>query len=658
MTVSYNWLQSYFKSPLPRPENLAEILTMHSFEVESVEKKGNDYVLNIDVLPDRAGDCLSHLGIARELSALLDKKMTVPSFKLKENKEKIKDYLSIKVESKDCLRYTARVMTNVKVKPSPKWLKERLNACGQNSINNVVDATNYIMLEMGQPLHAFDYEKTGKEIIVRKAKKGEKLLTLSDKEYVLDENVLLIADSKKALALAGIKGGKSAEITEKTETIVLESANFNHKLISQTARRLNLRTDASIRFENNIDPNLTEEAIDRVAALISDLSGAEIVSGKIDAYKEKLKPWAIKLKTSDVGRLIGVDISKTEITKILGKLGFGVKIAGEILTAKVPTFRQDVTIPEGVIEEVGRVYGYDKVLLNLPCFSEPALRNDDIFWQNRTKDYMKELGFVESYNYSFIGDEEEVVFGLKGTEISNPVSNYYKYLRTTAIPQMAKTVKENSKFFKELKVFELGKVFLPEEKMVLSGTILGGSFASVKGSLNELFDKLGLEKVSFSSIANDKIWHAKKTAEIKIKGKTVGYAGHLSSDLIDILGMEDAVFFEIDFDQLQKQCSENKEYKQISYHPPALRDISGIVPEEIKVEEAAEAIRNSSNNLLKSVEVFDVYKGKGIPSDKKSISFHLTYQSDEKTLDAKTIDGMVSDLLNKLKQTINWEERK
>ncbi|MFA5086647.1 MAG: phenylalanine--tRNA ligase subunit beta [Candidatus Paceibacterota bacterium] len=658
MTVSYNWLQSYFKSPLPRPENLAEILTMHSFEVESVEKKGNDYVLNIDVLPDRAGDCLSHLGIARELSALLDKKMTVPSFKLKENKEKIKDYLSVKVESKDCLRYTARVMTNVKVKPSPKWLKERLNACGQNSINNVVDATNYIMLETGQPLHAFDYEKTGKEIIVRKAKKGEKLLTLSDKEYVLDENVLLIADSKKALALAGIKGGKSAEITEKTETIVLESANFNHKLISQTARRLNLRTDASIRFENNIDPNLTEEAIDRVAALISDLSGAEIVSGKIDAYKEKLKPWAIKLKTSDVGRLIGVDISKTEITKILGKLGFGVKIAGEILTVKVPTFRQDVTIPEGVIEEVGRVYGYNKVPLNLPCFSEPALRNDDIFWQNRTKDYMKELGFVESYNYSFIGDEEEAVFGLKGMEISNPVSNYYKYLRTTAIPQMAKTVKENSKFFKELKVFELGKVFFPEEKMVLSGAVLGGSFASVKGSLNELFDKLGVEKISFSSIANDKIWHSKKTAEIKIKGKTVGYAGHLSSDLIDILGMEDAVFFEIDFDQLQKQCSENKEYKQISYHPPALRDISGIVPEEIKVEEAAEAIRNSSNSLLKSVEVFDVYKGKGIPSDKKSISFHLTYQSDEKTLDAKTIDGMVSDLLNKLKQTINWEERK
>jgi len=657
MTVSYNWLQSYFKSPLPKPEKLAEILTMHSFEVESVEKKGSDYVLNIDVLPDRAGDCLSHLGIARELSVLLDKKMIVPSFKLKESKEKIKDYLSVNVESKDCLRYTARVLTNVKVKPSPKWLKDRLEACGQNSINNVVDATNYIMLETSQPLHAFDYEKTGKEIIVRKARKGEKLLTLSDKEYVLDENTLLIADSKKALALAGIKGGKSAEITEKTETIVLESANFNHKLISQTARKLNLRTDASIRFENNIDPNLTEEAIDMVAALIADLSGAKIVSGKIDAYKEKLKPWTIRLKASDVTRLIGVDIPKTEMVKILNKLGFGVKVTGENLTVKVPTFRQDVIIPEGVIEEIGRVYGYDKVPLDLPCFSEPALRNDDIFWQNRAKDYMKELGFNEAYNYSFIGDEEEAIFDLKGMEIKNPVSNYYKYLRTTTIPQMAKIVKENSKFFKELKVFELGKVFSPEEKMVLSGAVLGGSFASAKGALNELFDKLGLEKVSFSSVANNGIWHTKKTAEIKIEGKTVGYVGHLSSDLIDVLMIDDAVFFEIDFDQLQKYCSENREYRQISYHPPALRDISGTVPEEIKVEDVAEAIKDS-NNLLKSVEVFDVYKGKGIPSDKKSVSFHLTYQSDEKTLDAKTIDGMVSDLLNKLRQTINWEERK
>jgi phenylalanyl-tRNA synthetase beta chain len=658
MTVSYNWLQTFFKSPLPKPQKLAEILTMRAFEVESVEKKGTDTVLNIDVLPDRAGDCLSHWGLAREISAILDKKTVVSSIKVKENKEKIKDYLSLKVESKDCLRYMGRVLKNVKVKPSPKWLKERLEACGQNSINNVVDATNYIMLETGQPLHAFDYSKIAMGIVVRKARKGEKIMTLSDKEYVLDENTLLIADFKKPLALAGIKGGKGSEITEKTETIVLESANFNSKLISMTARKLNLRTDASIRFENNLDPNLAEIALEKTAALIQELSGAEIVSGKVDSYKNKLKPWNIKIKVSDVNDLIGIEISKEEVVKILNRLGFGVKASKDVLEVKVPTFRQDVKIPESLIEEIGRVYGYDKVPAVLPSYSEPALKNKDLYSQNKAKDIMKELGFIEAYNYSFVGEEEKAVFDLKGEEISNPVSSYYKYLRTTAVPQMAKIVKENSKFFKEIKAFELGKVFNPKETMVLSGAVLGKDFIFVKSALTVLFDRLGAEKVSFSPINKKEMWHSKKTAEIKVKGKTIGHLGSLSSDLVDVLSIEDALYFEIDFDELEKNCSEKKEYKQISYHPPALRDISGTVFEDLKIEEIMEAIKNSSSGLLKSVEVFDVYKGKGIPSDKKSVSFHLTYQSDEKTLDTKTIDSMVNDLLNKLKQTINWEERK
>jgi len=632
---------------------------MHSFEVESIEKKGSDCVLNIDVLPDRAGDCLSHWGIAKELSVLLDKKMTILAPKLKKNKEKIKDYLSVKVEDKGCNRYTSMVLTNVKIAPSPKWLQDKLTVCGLNSINNVVDATNFIMLETGQPLHAFDYEKIADGIIVRKAKKGEKIITLSEKEYVLDENTLLIADTKKPLALAGIKGGKGCEITEKTKTIVLESANFNHKLISQTARRLNLRTDASIRYENNLDPNLTEVALERVASLIQELSGAEIVSGVIDEYKTKLKPWNIKLNVENVNNIIGIDISKTEMIKILTKLGFTVTGSANILNVKVPTSRQDVTIPENLIEEIGRVYGYDQVPAVLPCFSEPAQKNNDVYWQNKAKNIMKELGFSEAYNYSFIGEEEKTVFNLKAEEVVNPVSNYYKYLRPTVIPQMARIVKENSKFFKEIRVFELGKVFNSQkETMALAGTVAGEDFISVKGYLNVLFDRLGIEKISYLPLSKNEMWHAKKTAEIKVGGKTVGHIGNLSSNLIDVLMIEDAIFFEIDFDELQKYCSDKREYQQISYHPSALRDISGTVSDELTVEEIMEGIKDSSNELLKSVEVFDVYKGKGIAPEKKSVSFHLIYQSEEKTLDSKTIDSMVSDLLNKLKQTINWEERK
>lgn len=632
---------------------------MHSFEVESVVKKGNDHVLNIDVLPDRAGDCLSHLGIAKELSVLLQKKMIVPAVKIKENKEKISKYLSVKIEDpKACLRYTARVMKDIKVGPSPKWLQEKLVACGLNSINNVVDATNFVMMEIGQPLHAFDYDKIGKEIIVRKSKKGEKIATLSDKEYILDSEVLLITDAEKPLALAGIKGGKGCEIDSNTKTIVLESANFDHKLISQTARKLNLRTDASIRYENNLDPNLTSLAIDRVASLIEELAGGEIIAGTVDVYKNKLKPWTIKLDPDNVNNIIGIEIKKTEMVKILSDLGFTVKASGDFLNVLVPTFRQDVVIPENLIEEIGRVYGYGNVPAILPSFSSPAQRNNDVFWQNKAKDVMKELGLTEVYGYSFLGDEEKNVFGLELREILNPVSSYYKYLRTTLVPQMAKNVRENSKFFKEIKIFELGKAFTDKETMMISGAVSGESFSSVKGCLDCLFEKLGIQKVSYSQAGKSSIWHGKKTAEVKIGGKVIGHLGSLSSNISEILGINNTVFFELNFDELQKSCSEKKEYEAISYHPPLLRDISGVVLDNLKVEEILEIINNNGGNLLKSVEVFDVYKGKGIAPDKKSISFHLTYQSDEKTLDSKTIDSQIELLITKLKETINWEERK
>ncbi len=664
MIFSYNWLKSFFKSPLPQPEKLAEILTMHSFENETLEKKKGDYLLGIDVLPDRAGDCLSHLGIARECSALLDKKIILPSIKINEDKKlKIKDFLSVKVEKpKDCPRYTVRVLTEVNVCPSPNWLKEKLLACGLNSINNVVDATNYVMLEMGQPLHAFDYDKVGKEIIVRRAGKGERIMTLSGKEYVLDKDTLLISDPKRPLALAGIKGGIGAEITNATKTIILESANFNPKLISQTARRLNLRTDASMRFEHNLDPNLTEAAIDRVASIIKEVAGAKVISGKIDVYKNKVKPKKIKLNFGDIKRIIGVEISRMEIVKILSKLGFEVSGTGD-LSVLVPTFRQDVVIPENLIEEIGRVYGYDKILSILPySYLEPATRNEELFWQNKSKDVFKELGFSEIYTYSFVGDEEKGIFNFEAEEIINPVSGFYKYLRPTLVPQMMKIAKENLKFFNDLKIFELNTVFIKSkkirEKMMLSGAVAGYDFYYLKDCLNVLFGNLNI-KVSYESMAGSLIWHNNKTAEIKIGNESIGYIGYLAPDIMDVLNIKKEVLaFELDFDKLQKHASEKREYQQISYHPPAMRDISGVVPEKIKIEEIMETIKKNGGGLLKSVEVFDIYKGKGIPEDKKSVSFHLIYQSEEKTLDPKTIDSLHDGLINKLKEAVNWEERK
>ena len=620
MIFSYNWLQSYFREKLPTPEKLAEILTMHSFENEYIEKKGSDYILSIDVLPDRAGDCFSHNGIAREISVLLNKKITYPKIKTKET---LKDSISVDIEnSDDCLRYTALIIKNVKIEESPKWLKEKLEVCGINSINNIVDITNYVMLETGQPMHVFDYDKISGGIIIRKAKKGEKISLLGGKEYILDENVLIIADEEAPLAIAGIKGGQKAEITNETKNIVLESANFNHKLISTTARRLNIRTDASLRFEQNIDPNLTSYAIDRAASLI-DLPS----SNKIDVYKKKLKPWNIKINIDEISKTLGIDIPQKEVERILKSLGFVVK---ENMVVEVPTYRQDVTIPENITEEVGRIYGYDKIPLTLPYFSEPAKMNDDIFWQNKTKDIMKELGYSEVYGYSFIGDQEKEDFNLTVREINNPVSSYYKYLRPTIIPQLINFTKENLKYFDKVKIFELGKVFDKRERIVLSGAISSNDYLSIKSDILALFNKLGISKFSFGK------------EEIKIGKDIIGKAGIKSG----------IIFFEIDFEKIQKNTVDNKEYKHVSYHPIASRDISGLIDEGVEIEEIVSKIKNI--DLVKSVEVFDVFKGKNVPPGKKSISLRINLQSEQKTLDGETIDKIIT----KIKKTINWEERK
>lgn len=620
MIFSYNYLQSFFKEKLPTPTKIAEILTMHAFENEYIEKRGNDYILSIDVLPDRAGDCLSHIGLARELSVLLNMKAVYPKAKIKET---LKEKLPIVIKNDDdCLRYTASIIKDVKVTESPKSMKERLEVCGINSINNIVDITNYTMLETGQPMHAFDYDKIVGGITIRRAKKGEKISLLGEKEYLLDESILVIADDEAPLAIAGIKGGKKAEITKETKNIVLESANFSPKLISQTARRLNIRTDASIRFEQNIDPNLTSSAIERAVDLIGLPS-----SPKIDVYRNKLKPWSIKINVDDINNTLGINIPEKEIIKILTKLGFTVK---DGLMIEVPTYRQDIVIPENITEEIGRVYGYDKIPLTLPSFSNPAQTNYDIFWQNKTRDTMKELQYSEIYSYSFIGDQEKDDFNLTVRKIINPVSSYYKYLRPTIIPQLINIAKENLKYFDKVKIFELGKVFDKKEALVLSGAISGNNYLGVKSDILALFNSLGISKVSFTK------------EEIKI-----------AKDVIGKIGIKSGItFFEFDFDKIQKNAIDNREYKHVSYHPIATRDISGLIDENVEIEDIISKIENI--DLVKSVEVFDIFKGKNVPSGKKSISLRIDLQSEEKTLDGETIDKIII----KIKKTINWEERK
>ena len=679
MNASYNWLKTFFEKPLPLPQKLADILTLHSFENESLVKKGNDYILGLDVLPDRAGDCLSHLGIARECSAILNLKLSEPKIKIKEEKKtKTKNFLQVEIKNKkDCRRYTARVLFDVKIKPSPKWVQDRLIACGLSPINNVVDATNYVMLEMGQPLHAFDYENISqKKIIIRRASDKEKLTSLSGLEYKLNNEILVIADPEKPLALAGIKGGQKAEINSKTKTIILESANFNPKLISQTARKINLRTDASIRFEQNLDPNLTEKAINRLAMLIQEFADAKIAQGLIDIYPEKTLPKKLMLDFKKLNNVLGLEIQPSQVFTILKRLNMGVlQKDAKKFTVQIPTFRQDITIPENLIEEIGRIHGYEKIIPCLPCdFLAPVKRNNDLFWQNQTKDILKELGYIEIYNYSFISQKEKDIFKADARKIKNPVSSDFEYLRPSLVFQLFSNAKENLKTFKQFKIFELNKVFLKEKNKTkevrkIAGLVIDmekdpqAVFSKIRGEINYLLNKLGCDKINYLKNSDEIFWDKQNTLSLISKNKNLGFFGQVSPEFAENFGIKEKMFvFDFDFEKLQSCCSEEKTFEPISFHPPALRDISGLVDENISLEEIINALSSSIKeiekpNLKIKAELADIYKNKSL-INKKSVTINIKLQHLDKTLSSEEINKAVNHIIKNFSQKLGWEERK
>jgi phenylalanyl-tRNA synthetase beta chain len=660
MIFSYNWLKDYVRK-LPEAQRLAELLTMHSFEVvevhpvkssktgqfNGVKKIGKDWILDIDVLPNRAPDCFSYLGIARECSALTNSKFQTPNSKqIPNSKFQTKDFVSVEVGDKQaCPRYTAKVVTEVKVGPSPKWLKERIEICGLNSINNIVDIANYVMLETGQPLHAFDGQKLkGKKIIVRFARKGEKITTLDNQKFNLGPGILVIADSENPLAIAGIKGGKGPEVSKKTETVVLESANFNPRIIRKGSRNLNLKTDASIRFEHGLDPNLTEFAINRAAYLIQEIAGGKVAKGLVDVYPKKVYPKRIKLDLDYLESLLGVKIPLREIRKILEKLGFKIKkqpygesakrrpVKLKILDVEVPTFRLDISWPEDLIEEVGRIAGFEKIPAIFPVAAlVPPKRNEEVFWENIVKDILKEQGFTEVYNYSFVSEKG-------GVEVENPISSEYKYLRSELSTGLLKNTQKNLKNFPEVKIFELGKVFSTRsEKRMLGGAVSSEGFYYLKGIVDLLLHKLGISDIWYKE-------QGRKSAQIRANAINLGFLNER--------------VFEIDFEKLQKLCSEEHEYRPLSKFPALVRDLAVLVPPRTKAAEVLNVINAAGGVLVRDVDLFDVYEGDELPGGKKNLAFHIIYQSDKKTLTSNEVEKIHQKIIKTLEKNPLWQVRK
>jgi phenylalanyl-tRNA synthetase beta chain len=669
MRFSYNWLQSFFNKKLPKPEKLAEVLTMHSFEMRILKEirfpSGNlDFILDIDILPNRTHDCFSHLGIAKEISCLFNlpfEKEQKADFEIL--KTKAEDYLKLEVKEPDlCRRYIAGIITGIKVGPSPTWLEERLTAVGQKSINNIVDAANYVMFEMGQPLHAFDMDKVNPvEIVVRKAQKGEKITTLDNKNYELDENTLVIADSKAPLAIAGIKGGKKAEIDKKTQNIIIESANFESVNIRSTSRKLGLATGASVGFENEISPALAPLAMDRIMNLIQEIAGGKRVADRIDFYPKKTARSRVPFKTSDVSELLGVKINEKEIISILNRLGIETKKTTHLparqegtIIADCPAERLDLNRKEDIIEEIARIFGYEKIPGNVPeGLLIPVERNDNYLYGNIIRDILAGAGFSEVYNYPFspIGE----------IEIENPIAEDKRYLKTNLIDGLMVNVSRNFKYFDDVKIFEIGKIFkksgkIPpqagktgiEEKNMLAGIISYKNprkekeeFVEIKGVVEMILSKLGIDDFWFDDVFNGA--GKTKMADIKIGEEAIG-----------MLGLN---YFEIDLSKLIHFINEEIEYRPISKYPAVIRDIAVLVPQKTKVIEVLDVIENTAGGLLTDTDLFDIYEGEEL-GDKKNFAFHLIFQSNEKTLSDKEVNVLVDKIIKALEDKPGWQIRK
>lgn len=639
MKISHNWLQTYFEKPLPSAEKLAELITFHAFEVEGIERVGDDSVIDISILPNRAHDCLSHEGIAREIGVLTG--LEVRPRELKDIPENETRALEISVEdSKLCPRYMGRVVEGVKIGPSPEWLKTRLASIGQRSINSVVDIMNFVMFETGQPLHAFDADKlAGAEeavnIIVRKARVGEKIATLDGKDIALDEEVLVIADEVEPLAIAGIKGGKKAEVTNGTKNIVIESANFAPGNIRKTSRKIGIRTDASARYENELTPTKTEEAMRYVVSLLSDhAAGANFKAGKTqDAYPEPRQSFTVSVSAQETNALLGTSFSEKDIEEILKKLRFNFVMNENHFTVTAPAERLDLRIKEDLIEEIGRVYGYEKIAPVKPTIRDfKPIVNKTAYYADMVRRILTENGFSEVSTYAFT-DAGDI-------EMENPIASDKKYLRRDLAGNMTKALDLNSKNapllgLETVKLFEIGKVFGKDREYL--SLCIGATIPANMKKKDEMI------KTILSETAQKLAEKFEVSLEEKVNGAVLT----------------------IDFDSLLQKLPEptqyefhtnegrDKKYKKISPYPFVLRDIAVFVPEGVKETEVIDIVIPESGELLIQATLFDVFQ-KTIEDGTKKISyaFRLVFQSQEKTLS----DEEVNEIMNKVTAELNAHE--
>jgi len=647
-----------------------------------------DTIFEIGLTPNRA-DCLSVIGIAREVAAKLGKNLLSPEYHVPEEGPSVDENASVAVEDNElCPRYAARYVTGCKIAPSPAWMVRRLNAVGIRSINNVVDITNYVLMEYGHPLHAFDHALlAGGKIIVRRADDGEKFRTLDGQERVLTSADLTIRDTEKVVALAGIMGGENSEISKNTTDILIESAFFSPTAIRRTSKRLGMHTESSHRFERGADISILPMALDRAASLMVELAGGVVSRGRIDVYPKPVQPCCIPLRLDRVKQILGITLESDKVSDIFVNLGFSVtsEKAGELLVS-VPTFRVDIEREIDLIEEVARLNGYEKIPASMPLArtsSERPPRNQVL--EKRLRNLLVSQGLCEVINYSFIHpcSFDKILLGEGDprrniVSILNPLTEDQSVMRSTLLPGLLETAARNISF-RNLSphLFEMRRVYLPakdtdlpEEPVYAAGLLCGArdpegwhrkresvDFFDVKGLMENILDAFAINKAVFNAVNVENYYHPGKSCSIMIGNRKLGSFGEIHPTVQENFGIDAPVYyFELNFEELSSCCNDKTEIVPPPRFPDTFRDIAMLLDESLETGAVMGCIRENKIKELENIELFDLYTGEGVPSGHKSIAVRLRYRSPDRTLTDEEVNRLhqriIDNLLKKLKIAI------
>ncbi|MDH4239376.1 MAG: phenylalanine--tRNA ligase subunit beta [Phycisphaerae bacterium] len=669
MKVSFNWLSDYIETGLGT-EKVVEVLGDLGFPCEGIEHIGDDTVLDVEVTSNR-GDCLSLLGIARELAAATGKELKMPEVSPDESGKDVTEFAGVEIaEPKLCPRYTARIIEGVKIGPSPHWLGKRVEAVGLRSVNNVVDATNYAMIETGQPPHAFDYDKiTDGKIIVRKAAAGERIVSIDGTTCELNPNMLIIADPKGPVAIAGVMGGLDTEVSDTTTTILLEDACFDPVSIRTTSRKLALPSEASYRFERTVDIEMVDWASKRTAQLITQIAGGRVAKGVVDVYPERKKQKQVSLRLSRLSKLLGVEIPSEEVIRILSALTFQPQAKEDLIVCSLPSWRSDIYREVDLIEEVARVYGYDKIP------TESKISIEVIPVDNRQKmiesigTYLNGCGFYETINVGFVDGSAARLFtqsDVKGhLGVKDVTRKSANLLRQTLIGSLLTVLKTNVNA-KNLpcRIFEIADTFVPAGKkgvLPIENTKLAmvcdSNFRDLRGVIEGLIKTVDRE--AQTDFAPENILWAQTGAKILVNGKVAGVAGMVGRAVKEKYDFTDLApcAAELDFELLLALQQDAIKVKPIPRFPAIQRDLSIIVDEKICWADIIEAIKTKAPVELENIQFVGIYRGEGVPSGKKSVTLSLRFRDEDGTLTHETVDRFQTDIVRNLDKCVGAQLR-